>query len=55
MDKTEILRQARLFEMLSPSELELLAELSKSCRFAAGEAIFEEGEAGDSLYLLVSG
>jgi CRP-like cAMP-binding protein len=55
MDKIDIVRQARLFEMLSPAEVEVLAELSKACHFAAGEVVFKEGEAGDSLYLLASG
>jgi CRP-like cAMP-binding protein len=55
MDKLVALRQARLFDMLSPSELDAVAELSKPCRFGAGEVIFQEGEAGDSLFVISSG
>jgi CRP/FNR family cyclic AMP-dependent transcriptional regulator len=55
MEKGEILRQARLFDMLSPAELEAIAELSKPCRFRAGEVIFQEGDAGDCLYVIGSG
>lgn len=55
MEKVEVLQQSPLFEMLSSAELDVLAELSKPKRFAAGETIFEEGDLGDSLYVLVTG
>ena len=55
MDKGEILRRARLFDMLSPIELEAVAELSKPCQFRPGDVVFQEGDAGDCLYVIASG
>ncbi len=54
-DKAEVLRRSPLFEMLSDAELGVLAELSRPRRFAAGELVFSEGEAGDALFVLQSG
>jgi CRP-like cAMP-binding protein len=55
MDKVEVLSKSLLFEMLSTPELEFVANLSRPRRFASGEIIFEEGELGDSLYVIVEG
>jgi len=55
VDKLAALRRSPLFDQLSPPELEMLAELSRPRRFARGQPIVEEGELGDSLYVLVSG
>jgi len=54
-DKTDLLRRSPLFELLSPAELQVLADLSKPRRYAAGKQIFAEGEVGDSLFVLASG
>ena len=55
MEKFDLLRSSPLFEMLSPEEVELLAELSRPRRYSAGETIFEEGEIGDALFIIASG
>ncbi len=55
MEKLEVLQKSPLFEMLSQPELELLAELSRPRRYSAGEVVFEEGDLGDSLYVLMNG
>lgn len=55
MDKISILSGSPLFEMLSNQELEYVADLSRPRRFKKGETIFEEGELGDSLYVVASG
>jgi CRP-like cAMP-binding protein len=55
VDKPEALRRSPLFEMLSPAELGVLGDLSRTVRFAPGEALVTEGEAGASLYVLVAG
>lgn len=55
VDKLAALRRSPLFDQLSPAELEVLAELSRPRRYARGQVIVEEGELGDSLYVLVSG
>jgi CRP-like cAMP-binding protein len=54
-DKTDVLRRSPLFELLSPAELQVLADLSKPRRYAAGEQVFAEGEVGDSLFVLEAG
>lgn len=55
MEKLEVLQKSPLFEMLSQPELELLAELSRPRRYAAGDVVFEEGDLGDSLFVLMNG
>lgn len=55
MEKLDVITSSPLFEMLSGAELAHLAELSEQRRYAAGEIVFEEGERGDSLYVIVKG
>ncbi len=55
MDKLEVLSSSPLFEMLSNQELEYIADLTRPKRYSAGQTIFEEGELGDSLYLIAQG
>jgi len=55
IDRVGTLRRSPVFEQLSAGELEVLANLSRPRRFAAGEAVFAEGDLGDSLYVIVSG
>lgn len=55
MEKLSVISSSPLFEMLSPAELARLAELARVRRFSAGEVVFEEGDLGDSLFVIVSG
>jgi CRP/FNR family transcriptional regulator, cyclic AMP receptor protein len=55
MEKFEVLQKSPLFGMISPSELELAAEMARVRRYAAGEVVFEEGDLGDSLFVVASG
>ncbi len=55
MEKLAVLSRSPLFEMLSNQELEYVADLSRPRKFTAGQVVFEEGELGDSLYVIVSG
>ena len=55
MDKLGVLSGSPLFEMLSNQELEYVADLSRPRRYSAGQVIFEEGELGDSLFVIASG
>ncbi|WNG39098.1 cyclic nucleotide-binding domain-containing protein [Archangium minus] len=55
MEKLAIISSSPLFEMLSSTELAHLAELAEQRRYADGELVFEEGELGDSLYVIVRG
>ena len=55
MEKMSVLSTSPLFEMLSNQELEYVADLSRPRRYSAGQVVFEEGELGDSLFVIASG
>jgi len=55
LDRALALHQAPLFAALSPDELLPLAELCSDVELDDGERLFGEGEAGDSLYVVVGG
>jgi CRP-like cAMP-binding protein len=50
-----ILQASMLFEMISGSELNAAAEAIRVRKFAAGETVFEEGDLGDSIFVIASG
>jgi CRP/FNR family transcriptional regulator, cyclic AMP receptor protein len=54
-NKVSVLSGSPLFEMLSNQELEYVAELARPRRFAPGQLVFEEGELGDSVFVVASG
>ncbi len=55
MDKVFFLKSIPLFSELSVDELFRLAELAQEKKFAPHSIVFNEGEFGDSLYLIISG
>lgn len=55
MNKAEELQKSRLFEGLLPEEIEMLGEVTQQKKFAEGDIVFDQGDVGDSLYLLVEG
>lgn len=55
MDRVAVLSGSPLFDMLANDELLAIAELMGVVRYPAGHVIFEEGELGDSLYVVASG
>jgi CRP/FNR family transcriptional regulator, cyclic AMP receptor protein len=55
MDKLEVLSGSPLFDMLSNQELEYVADLSRPKKIGSGQVIFEEGELGDSLFVISAG
>ncbi len=55
MDKVALLSGSPLFEMLSNQELEAVASLSGTRALKAGEVLFDEGELGDSVFVVASG
>ena len=55
MEKLSVIASSPLFEMLSAAEHQRLAELARARHFATGEVIFEEGDLGDSLFVIVRG
>ena len=49
------LRKIPLFRGVDDSKLRLLAFMSERVRFEAGEALMEEGDFGDTAYIILSG
>ncbi len=54
-DPIDLLRPVAIFKDLDDSELAQFAEVCKPLEVQSGEYIFREGEAGNRLYLIVSG
>jgi CRP-like cAMP-binding protein len=50
-----LLQQVELFQGVDPASLRMIAEGTIEQKFAVGEVIFREGEAGDRLFLLLTG
>jgi CRP/FNR family transcriptional regulator, cyclic AMP receptor protein len=53
--KREILAESPLFDNLLPPELAMVADLISVREFAANEVVFNEGDVGDSLYVIARG
>jgi len=53
--RIELLRRTREFGALSEDELKIIALCLREHTFAAQQVVFEEGQASDSLYVLVEG
>ena len=49
------MRDLPLLARLWEGDLRALAELGRVCRYVAGEAIFREGDPGDSLHMVMEG
>ena len=54
-DKLQFLRETALFAELPQAELKWLCDIAREVTYPAEETLFEEGDEGDSLYLLVHG
>jgi CRP/FNR family cyclic AMP-dependent transcriptional regulator len=55
MKQSAFLGKINLFESLDEAELEQLLSRTQSRTFPAGAVIIQEGEVGDSLFIMVSG
>jgi hypothetical protein len=55
LEKMMLLRQVPLFQTLEPADLEDLTFIARERRFAAGEDLCRQGEAGDEVLVIVSG
>ncbi len=53
--KREILAASPLFDNLLPAELTMLAELFSLRDYAASDIVFNEGDVGDSVYVIAEG
>ena len=54
-ERVSLLRQMGLFQNIDVAELQSIAQQMSESSFGNGEVVFQEGEAGDRLYLLLSG
>lgn len=54
-DRVEQLSNIGLFRGLKPEALELIAKVASEEQHATGTKIFEHGDAGDKLYLILEG
>ncbi len=54
-DLETVLKQAELFEGLSPEEFQALSNLCREKRFRANETITRQGAEGDSLFVVCEG
>ena len=52
---SSVLSHVGVFSLLSPQEIELLAEHMATVEHSAGETVFREGDQGDNLYILADG
>lgn len=55
VDKVFRLHRIRLFESLSTTDLQALADIGEVATYTVGERIITEGEPGDQLYVLLTG
>ncbi len=55
VDKKEILAQVGFFENISPHNLSALAEICLSKNYTKKQSLFNEGDAGLSVFILISG
>ena len=54
-DEVELLRRVPLFAGVEPTKLKLLAFTSDRMSFDPGQILFEQGDAGDAAYVVLSG
>ena len=54
-DEVELLRRVPLFTGVEPTKLKLLAFTSDRMSFDPGQILFEQGDAGDAAYVVLSG
>ncbi len=54
-DKLEFLQKTELFSELPETELKAISQIANEVAYPAGSMLFEEGDEGDSLYLIVDG
>ena len=54
-DEAELLRRVPLFAQVAPAKLKLLAFASDRVKYAAGQALFHQGDPGDAAYVVLAG
>ena len=51
----EAMQQTPIFSGINPKRLRLLAFMSESLTYRAGELLFDQGEEGDSAFVVLDG
>lgn len=54
-DISAALKGSTLCRLLSPAEIDSIASIAERLELASGKEVFREGDAGDGVYLIVSG
>lgn len=54
-DKLQFLQQTELFAEIPESELKAISQIASEVAYPADSMLFEEGDEGDSLYLIIDG
>jgi len=54
-DKLQFLQKTELFSEIPETELKAISQIAKEVTYPADSLLFEEGDEGDSLYLIVDG
>ncbi len=54
-DKLQFLQKTELFSEVPEAELKAISQIANEVAYPAGSILFEEGDEGDSLYLIVDG
>ena len=55
MNTSEVIRKTSIFNDLDEQEVEAILKISKERQFSKGEVIAQEGEQGDSMFILFDG
>ncbi len=53
--EVEILRRIPLFQNVEPAKLKLMCFASERITFKQGQSLFEQGDVGDSAYIIIEG
>ena len=54
-DVIEVLKESELFQDLDPENLTELAGICRTVSYAPGELVFQQGDFGESIYIIVEG
>ncbi len=54
-EEVDLLRQIPLFSKIDPSKLKLLAFTSERLTFGSGQDLFQQGDVGDTAYIIIDG
>ncbi|MEE9166709.1 MAG: cyclic nucleotide-binding domain-containing protein [Candidatus Neomarinimicrobiota bacterium] len=55
LEKTIFMKGVALFQEISGEEVARVAQISEERRLSAGESVFDEGDVGDSMFIIMNG